>query len=80
MQSATQEQVNQDCRSAAIGCIDCKKMVADVMVERLAPSWERRANLMTRPDDIQDIIRNGQNKASIVAQATMKEVNEAMKI
>ena len=78
--SATQEQVNQDCRSAAIGCIDCKKMVADVMVERLAPSWERRANLMTRPDDIQDIIRNGQNKASIVAQATMKEVNEAMKI
>jgi len=75
-----QEQVDQDCRTAAIGCIDCKKLVADVMVERLAPSWEARADLMAKPDYVQDIIHEGQQKASIVAHETMQEVKEAMKI
>lgn len=75
-----QEQVNQDCRTAAIGCIDCKKLVADVMVERLAPSWETRADLMAKPDYVQDIIHEGKQKASIVAHETMQDVKEAMKI
>ncbi len=77
---AVQEQVNQDCRTAAIGCIDCKKLVADVLVERLAPSWEARIALTAKPDEIQDIIQDGKNKASAVAKETMKTVNEAMKI
>ncbi len=77
---AVQEQVNQDCRTAAIGCIDCKKLVADVMVERLAPSWETRAGLLAKPDYLENIIQEGQQKASIVAHETMKDVKEAMKI
>ncbi|GJL52256.1 MAG: tryptophan--tRNA ligase [Nitrospirales bacterium] len=75
-----QEQVNQDCRTAAIGCIDCKKLVADVIVERLAPSWETRADLMAKSDYVQDIIHEGKQKASIVAHETMQDVKEAMKI
>ena len=78
--AAVQEQVNQDCRTAAIGCIDCKKLVADSIVERLSPTWEARAVLMAKPNHLQDIIQEGQKKASIVAQETMQEVKEAMKI
>lgn len=75
-----QQRVNQDCRTAAIGCIDCKKMVADAIVERLAPSWEARAELTAKPDYLRDIIQEGKRKASTVAQETMQEVKEAMKI
>ncbi len=77
---AVQEQINQDCRTAAIGCIDCKKLVADVMVERLSPSWEARAGLTAKPSYLQDIIHDGQRKASIVSTETMQDVKEAMKI
>ena len=46
------EQVNRECRSAAIGCIDCKKHLADALVNRLQPLWERncaiRANANAR--------------------------------
>ncbi|MDR4500238.1 MAG: tryptophan--tRNA ligase [Nitrospirales bacterium] len=75
-----QKQVDQDCRTAAIGCIDCKKLVADAMVSRLAPSWETQAALSTKPDYLQDIILDGQRKASQVAKTTMQDVQEAMKI
>ena len=38
-----QEQINTECRTAAIGCIDCKKLVADRIVERMTPMWDARA-------------------------------------
>ncbi|HBH78428.1 MAG TPA: tryptophan--tRNA ligase, partial [Nitrospira sp.] len=41
----TQDQINKDCRTAAIGCIDCKKLVADRLVEQLTPIWDIRAKL-----------------------------------
>ena len=74
------EHVNRDCRTAAIGCIDCKKLVADVMVERLAPAWEARAKLTASPDQVEDIVRDGSKRAALVAGKTMEEVREAMKI
>ncbi len=74
------DQVNRDCRTAAIGCIDCKKLVADVMVERLAPAWEARAKLTATPDQVEDIVRDGSKRAAEVAGKTMEEVREAMKI
>ncbi len=75
-----QKQVDQDCRTAAIGCIDCKQLVANQLIEKLSPSWEKRTTLLAKPNDIQDIILDGQKKASSVAKETMKEVNAAMKI
>jgi tryptophanyl-tRNA synthetase len=75
-----QAQINQDCRTAAIGCIDCKKLVADKMVERMAPMWEARASLMSHPSRIDEIVQDGSQRATKVAKATLAEVNEAMKI
>jgi tryptophanyl-tRNA synthetase len=75
-----QAQINKDCRTAAIGCIDCKKLVADKMVERMAPMWEARASLTSHPSRIDEIVQDGSRRAEKVAKATLAEVNEAMKI
>lgn len=75
-----QAQINTDCRTAAIGCIDCKKLVADKMVERMAPMWEARAALTSHPSRIDEIVQDGSARAEKVAKATLAEVNEAMKI
>jgi tryptophanyl-tRNA synthetase len=75
-----QAQINTDCRTAAIGCIDCKKLVADKMVERMAPMWEARASLTSHPSRIDEIVQDGSQRAAKVAKATLAEVNEAMKI
>lgn len=75
-----QAQINKDCRTAAIGCIDCKKLVADKMVERMAPMWEARASLTSHPSRIDEIVQDGSQRAAKVAKATLAEVNEAMKI
>jgi tryptophanyl-tRNA synthetase len=74
------EQINRECRTAEIGCIDCKKLVADQVVETLAPIWEARATLVSHPSRIHDIVQDGSRKAGAVAKATLQEVTEAMKI
>jgi tryptophanyl-tRNA synthetase len=75
-----QDQVNQDCRTAAIGCIDCKKLVADRMVEQLTPIWDARTKLTQHPSRVEDTVEAGSKRAAAVAGATLHEVNEAMKI
>jgi tryptophanyl-tRNA synthetase len=79
-QQAVQDQINRDCRTAAIGCIDCKKQVADRMVERMVPMWDARAALTNSPSRIDEIIQDGSERAAKVARATLAEVNAAMKI
>ena len=74
------ERVNRECRTAEIGCIDCKTLVADVMVERLTPIWEGREKLTAKPDRIEEIVRDGSKRAQAVSHQTLEEVKEAMKI
>src|SRR5437899_6685036 len=75
-----QEQINTECRTAAIGCIDCKKLVADRIVERMTPMWDARARLTKDPACLNDIVTEGSRRAGEVAKATLHEVTEAMKI
>ena len=77
---AVQEQINKDCRTATIGCIDCKKLVADRIVERMTPVWDARGRLSKDPAYLNDIVTEGSNRAGEVAKATLHDVNEAMKI
>lgn len=72
------ERVNRECRTAEIGCIDCKKLVADAMVERLTPIWERRKTLSASQDHVEDVVRQGCRHASEVSGQTLEEVKEAM--
>ncbi len=74
------KQIDTDCRTAAIGCIDCKRQVADAMVERFSPMWETRATFITRPKHTQEVVEEGRKRAATVASETMAEVKEAMKI
>ncbi|MBI3807591.1 MAG: tryptophan--tRNA ligase [Nitrospirae bacterium] len=75
-----QEQINTECRTAAIGCIDCKKLVADRIVERMTPMWDARARLSQDPSYLNDIVTEGSRRAGEVAKATLHDVNEAMNI
>ncbi len=77
---AVQEQINKDCRTATIGCIDCKKLVADRIVERMTPVWDARGRLSKDPAYLNDIMTEGSNRAGEVAKATLHDATEAMKI
>jgi tryptophanyl-tRNA synthetase len=68
------------CRSAGIGCLDCKAKLAEHMLERLAGIHARRPELEKRPDTVWDILLEGSKRAREVAEATMEDVRGAMKI
>ena len=78
---STPEQVNMvntECRRAGIGCVDCKKMLAESINQHLAPFRERRAVLAQNPDAVWDILKDGAKRASVIAEATMIEVRKAI--
>ena len=74
------EQVNNECRTAAIGCIDCKKLLADGLVTLLTPTWDKRRELAQKPTLVDEVIDAGTKKAGAVARRTIAEVSEAMRI
>jgi tryptophanyl-tRNA synthetase len=73
-------EVDQGCRTAGIGCIECKMWLFESLQERLQPIYQRRQGLESHPGDVMDILNEGARKAKAVAGATMAEVREAMKI
>jgi len=62
------------CRTAAIGCLDCKKILIEHLQDIIGPVRERRNQLLTRPDDILAILRDGAERARRIAEATMADV------
>jgi tryptophanyl-tRNA synthetase len=73
-------EVDQGCRSAGIGCIECKMWLFESLQKTTAPIYERRQALEARKDDVAGILAEGAKKAKVAASATMAEVREAMKI
>jgi tryptophanyl-tRNA synthetase len=76
----TVTEIDQSCRAAAIGCIDCKKMLAARIEEALAPVHERMDYYLSHLQEIHDIISDGNGKATKIARQTMEEVREAIKV
>ena len=76
----TMAKVNEGCRSAGIGCIECKSWVADALVNILNPMQERRKKYEDNPRLAWDILEAGSARASEVANITMSEVRDAMGI
>jgi tryptophanyl-tRNA synthetase len=70
--------VNVECRRAGIGCVDCKKLLAQNINQNLAPLREKRAELARNPDDVSDVLEDGANRARQIAEATMQEVRRAV--
>jgi tryptophanyl-tRNA synthetase len=70
--------VDVGCRSAGIGCIECKSWAADALVQILNPMQERRKKYEDNPRLAWDILEAGSERARKVASATMDEAREAM--
>jgi tryptophanyl-tRNA synthetase len=66
------------CRGAQIGCVDCKKILAECVVKTLEPFRERRAELAARPERVGEILAEGSAAASREAARTMEEAREAL--
>ena len=74
----TMAKVNAGCRSAGIGCIECKGWAADALVSILNPMQERRKKYEENPRLAWDILEEGSSRARKVATATLEEVRDAM--
>ncbi len=68
------------CRSASIGCIECKSWVADAIVKTIAPIRDHRADLERRPGVVKDVLANGKDRAAKRANLTLDEAKHAMGI
>ena len=75
---ATMDKVNAGCRSAGIGCIECKSWAADGLVRLLNPMQERRKKFEENPWLAWDILEAGSERARRVAAETMNGVRDAM--
>lgn len=74
------EMINRECRSAGIGCVDCKKRFATNLNRHLEPFRTRRAKLASKPDHVTDVLTDGAKRARVIARQTMAEVREAMQL
>lgn len=78
---STPEQVNMvnvECRRAGIGCVDCKKLLAENINQNLAPLREKRNELAKDPDGVRDVLIDGARRAGEIAEATMEGVRKAV--
>jgi tryptophanyl-tRNA synthetase len=73
-----QEQVAIGCRTAGIGCIECKKILIQNVFTVMEPIWKKRNELIHHPEILQDVVGKGTEKARKVAEETMHLVREAM--
>ncbi len=76
-EEATRAEIDRDCRAAAIGCVDCKKILADRMERVLGPIRERAVELRAQPEHVDEILAAGAEKAKVEADQTMAIVREA---
>src|SRR5277367_1700245 len=74
----TVTRIDRDCRSAAIGCVDCKKEMADNLVKWIEPIQTRRKQFEANPQQVWDILDTGSKQAQKVARKTMKRVRNAI--
>lgn len=76
--TACREWVAQGCRSAGIGCLECKQPVIEGILKEQAPMRERAQLYLDDPTLVRNIIADGNERARKLAQETMRDVREAM--
>lgn len=74
----TKDWVQRECKSAGIGCLECKQPVIDAILREQQPMMERAQKYLDDPSLLRAIIADGCDKARKTAQETMREVREAM--
>mgnify|MGYP001461161577 CR=1 FL=1 len=79
-EEATCGDINPKCRKAEIGCVECKKIMAENLSKALEPIREKREYYEARPKMVDDIIADGIKRARKIAATTMEEVRASVKI
>lgn len=74
------DEIGAACRAGEIGCVQCKKKLADKLAEFHTPIYEKRTALLENPDQLEAYIVQGSEKARKAAAETMKKVRAAVKI
>jgi tryptophanyl-tRNA synthetase len=74
------QMINRDCRTAALGCVDCKKLFAKNLNKHLEPFRAKRAELEKKSGYVDDVLHDGARRARVIAEQTMKEVREAIQL
>lgn len=75
-----QDEVAEGCRTAGIGCLDCKKILIKNLFSVLEPIWERRGKFLNKPEIIKEIIDAGSLKAREIASNTIEEATRAIRL
>jgi tryptophanyl-tRNA synthetase len=73
-----QDELSERCRTAQIGCVECKKILAGEINAALRPFRERRAALADKPQYIWDVLADGASRARVLARETVREVKQKM--
>ncbi|MFP4081771.1 MAG: tryptophan--tRNA ligase [Candidatus Aminicenantes bacterium] len=76
--SEKRKELAQGCRTAGIGCLECKNVLIESLVRILTPFWQKRKNFEKNPQLIWNILDEGSKKARRTAQKTMEEVRSAI--
>jgi tryptophanyl-tRNA synthetase len=74
------EWASQGCRTAGIGCVDCKRLLLDNMLPIVEPLYETRVELENKPGFVKEILLEGSSKARSIARQTLDEARQAMKL
>ncbi|MEK6607959.1 MAG: tryptophan--tRNA ligase [Myxococcota bacterium] len=71
-------EIDAGCRTASLGCVDCKKLLADGMLARLEPIRERARALRADETRVAEVLREGAERCRVIARETMREVREKL--
>jgi tryptophanyl-tRNA synthetase len=76
----TREEIQAGCRSASLGCVDCKKILLANLIREFAPIWEKIDYYRGHASLVDDVLRQGAHRAREESDATMEKVRSVMKL
>jgi|TARA_B100001750_G_scaffold245058_1_gene263782 tryptophanyl-tRNA synthetase len=71
-------EIESECSTAEIGCVDCKKTLSDSITDSFSPYRERATYYRSRPDEVRSVLLDGATRARAIAEKTMIEVRDKM--
>ncbi len=73
-------EIESQCKGGKIGCVQCKKNLANKMAGHLSPIYEKRQDILKRPGYIKEVVEQGNKNARKAAEKTLLEVRKAMNV
>lgn len=73
-------QIDEDCKKALVGCVECKRRLAASVAEQMAPFHERQDYYLNNRDEVRETLAEGTSRARDIARITMEEVRDALMI